>query len=646
MMRNLKAALRSAAVAACFMLPGTVLASPTLHGLKLVGATAPSRGVEFDVFLPLQHKDRLEALLTAQQDVKSPQYHRWLTPAQFGAQFGPDKAVLARAVSALRRSGFAVTAQTRSLHVTGNAGQVAAAFGVHLMNAQSAPGTQHIVTTDAIRMPGELASIGARVYSFSPHVRQTFSHSVGKIADNAQPRTAERHGRISSTGPYWWTELKQAYEYPSALATVNVGGTPKPLNGTGATIATLISSDVLDNDIKDGFDHEHWSTVSGTPDPTLFKRVTINGGAPFDLNSGASFEASLDVQELLTGAPGSQVILYNIPDLSDTNIMAGYVTIVEQNEADVVSSSFGICELFYFPQYNDGTDYTDQLLAQHELMEQGNAQGITWLASSGDSAGLQCPAPKYFNGQSTKFKPGVSSPSSDPAVTSVGGTNVVPVHSATVPLDSSYVSENAWADPEYPYDPYGIGVVVKDGYWGAGSGYSSLFNAPAYQSLVNTGSNMRATPDIGMQVGGCPNGLAQTNRAGLCDGGPNPKNGSGNTDRSAAIISFGVGLGGGHYGVIGTSVSSPELASLIAHLVETNGRQGNINPYIYNLALQQAGGGQISFHGNIPGFNGIQDTNLNPGYSLSTGVGTPHGTAFIGQPSAPKAGVAQTPSNP
>jgi hypothetical protein len=326
--------------------------------------------------------------------------------------------------------------------------------------------------------------------------------------------------------------------------------------------------------------------------------------------------------------------------------MSGYVTIVERNEADLVSSSFGICELFYFPQYNGGQDYTGVLLAQHELMQQGNAQGITWLAASGDSAGLQCPSPRYFKGETAKFEPGVSSPSSDPNVTSVGGTNVVTVHSTTTPLDSAYVSENAWADPEFPYDPYGVGAAVKGGYWGAGSGYSSLFPAPAYQSLINTGSNMRAIPDIGMQVGGCPLGLAKTNKAGDCNGGNDPNNGNGNTDRSAAIISFGVGVGGGHYGVIGTSVSSPELGSLIAHIIEKRGRQGNINLYIYDLAFQQASGGQIAYHVNIPGFNGIEETNLNPVYSLSTGVGTPHGTAFIGLPKLEKAGIAQTPTNP
>jgi len=98
--------------------------------------------------------------------------------------------------------------------------------------------------------------------------------------------------------------------------------------------------------------------------------------------------------------------------------------------------------------------------------------------------------------------------------------------------------------------------------------------------------------------------------------------------------------------VIGTSVSSPEFASAVANLIATRGRQGNLNPYIYTRALLQANGGPKSFHTNIPGYNGVQNTLLNSAYSLSTGVGTPIVTQFIKQPLAPQAGVPRTPSNP
>jgi len=50
-----------------------------------------------------------------------------------------------------------------------------------------------------------------------------------------------------------------------------------------------------------------------------------------------------------------------------------------------VSSSFGECEQDFLPAANGGTDFTGILKTFHALFQQGNAQGITFLASSGDN---------------------------------------------------------------------------------------------------------------------------------------------------------------------------------------------------------------------------------------------------------------------
>ena len=84
-------------------------------------------------------------------------------------------------------------------------------------------------------------------------------------------------------------------------------------------------------------------------------------------------------------APGAKETMYDIPDLSDENIADAYSAINEDNAVDVVSSSFGECELDFTPAYNGGTDYTYILKIFHQLFVQGNAQGITFVASSGDN---------------------------------------------------------------------------------------------------------------------------------------------------------------------------------------------------------------------------------------------------------------------
>ncbi|HTZ69678.1 MAG TPA: protease pro-enzyme activation domain-containing protein [Acetobacteraceae bacterium] len=629
--------LLAACVGAC-ALAGAAVAAP---GVRIVGAPEATSQVSFEVALPLRHVDELQALLTALHDPANPQYHHWLTPAEFGLRFGPDATVVTRVTSALEARGLAVVAHTQSLHVTGSVAAVEAALGTHLELAATrfnARGTR-VVADGAMRLPAELVGAGATVMSFG----RAEAHPNSERAFELGQGTNNRYG---NDGAYWYDDLKQAYEYPSYQTMVKVGGKKQRLDGTGVTIGALMSSDVLASDIQAVFDHENWSTTTGTSDPTLYETVEVNGGG--GLGGGAFDEASLDTQMEIGGAPGAHVILYSIPDLSDGSVFAGYVTAIEANEVDILSSSFGGCELFDFPKYNGGQDYRGILRAEDDLFLQGNAQGISFLASSGDSAGKECPSPAYFSGGPAHFKAGIESPADDPNVTAVGGTNLQTVY---IPgsLTSDYAGENAWSDPEIPYDPYGVGVNVNGGVWGAGGGFSKMWPAPAYQSLVTTGSTMRAVPDIGMQVGGCPGGISKINpHVGFCNGGNNPNDGSGNEDRSAVVVAIAVGQGGGFYGFIGTSVSSPELASALALLVETQGRMGNVNTYLYRVAAKQARQGAVAkyLHTEIPGYNGLIQSNVSATYSVSAGIGTPVVKMLIGQGSAKSAGVPQTISNP
>lgn len=588
--------------------------------------------VAFDVLLPLRNRDKLEAFVADLHDPASPNFHKWVTPAGFGLRFGPDAASVAKVVASLKSRGFNVTVQTRSLHVTGTSDAVERNFGTKLMLGTRANGETHIFAATPLTLPPEIASTGAFTFSFSPHMSHVFAR---RVTGSLNP-----DNRNGTTGGYWWDDLKEAYAYPSILDTVTVGGVTKTLDGAGVNLGVLMSSDIFDKDIKLVFNHEKFTKISGLPIPVV-SRVYVNGGAT--TKSGALDEASLDTQEETTGAPGANVTLFDIPDLSDGNISAGYITIDETNSVDLVSSSFGACELEYTPAYNGGIDYTYILKAEHELFLQGNAQGITFLASSGDEAGRICPSTSYSPTSPGTFVPSVSSPADDPNVTAVGGTNVVTTYFEGT-LDSVYVGENAWSDPLIPFDIYGFGQDVSGGFWGAGGGYSKIFKKPAYQTPIATGgpANARAMPDVGMQVGGCPSGIAQLNSQGYCDGGDLKYNGNGNEQRSYVIVA----IDGGLYGLIGTSVSSPEFAGATALLIEQQGRMGNLNTYLYALAAQQAAGKGTYFHTNIQGYNGVKQSYRNGVFNLSVGVGTPIVVDYIGLPDAPKALTPQTPSNP
>ncbi|MCW0389440.1 hypothetical protein NB690_000014 [Xanthomonas sacchari] len=135
---------------------------------------------------------------------------------------------------------------------------------------------------------------------------------------------------------------------------------------------------------------------------------------------------------------------------------------------------------------------------------------------------------------------------------------------------------------------------------------------------------MRALPDIGMLVGGCPGIATQPCREG---------------DSSVATY-----FKGGISAVIGTSVAAPEFASAVALLVEKQGRQGNLNDYLYRLAAN----GPEALHRGIPGYNGVVDNNrpIKGKYNYTVGVGTPIVRLLIGALDAAPAGVPRSPSNP
>jgi kumamolisin len=180
---------------------------------------------------------------------------------------------------------------------------------------------------------------------------------------------------------------------------------------------------------------------------------------------------------------------------------------------------------------------------------------------------------------------------------------------------------------------------VNNNTWGSGGGYSRVFAKPAYQDLVDTGSStFRSVPDVSLMMGGCPGDADLSVQD--CTKLP----------RSAAII----WIGGGLFGVIGTSSSSPEMAGVLALAVELNGgRLGNVNPLIYQLSKVQtlAGGTKAPkqlqyFHREISGNNNFYKVVHGQPYSVVLGNSTLDVKNFLGLPFATSAGAPNTKSNP
>jgi subtilase family serine protease len=601
-------------------LPPVVKAAPAA-----AQAAAATDTVEFTVYLPLRNEQQLEDLLTQLHDSKSPNYQQWLQPADFLNRFGPTAADLATVRKSLVAHGFTVISDNaHGIRVQGPASAVSKAFAVPVQTRTQNAHTR-FMAKGSIQLPNELAALNARIIGLEgvPE-HQVHSRLTGPVTDTPV-------NRYSPYGDYWFDDLKQAYDYPAYAH--------KKTDGTGVSAAVVMSDLLYPGDLAAAFNHELFSSVTGVPVPAV-TTVTVDGGGI--VGGNGTLEASLDVQQILGGAPGASVTLVSLPDLSDDHILDGYAYVIDKNSYDLVNSSFGECELEYTAAYNQGTDFTYILKQYHELFAQGSAQGITFVASSGDSGALLCPSPDYgFGDLNPTFGVGVSTPADDPDVTAVGGGNLITTYKAGS-LNSAYVRESAFADPEIPYDVFGVGVNVSGGVWGAGGGISEIYKKPLYQYLANTGSaTQRTLPDVGMEVGGCPAGISASCGA----------------DDTAVVVAYGVNYGGGFFGVIGTSVSSPEFLGALALFEEKLGprhRQGIVNYYLYAQgALQTLLGGDKAppalqfYHRNIPGFDGYYNAGK-PSYNYDYiyGNGSPDVRKLFGLEEVPAAGVPQTPSNP
>ena len=610
----------SAAAAAAYL----TLLSPTLRAQQVPRTATPAaldRQIEFNVYLPLQRKDELDALLDAQKRPGSPNYHKWLTPAEFSSRFGPSPQDMAELSSILASSGLTVTGtHSHGVHVQGTVDTVQRALGAPLVESATTSGRTKIVAAAGLQLPAALQRMGAQVIHFAA---LRGAHPQSRIVTEA----AAPANRYSANGPYWFTDIKQAYDFPSY----------KSLTGAGRTIAIMSVSDYLPSDMAAYFGHES-TKAAPIAVPQIVRYFPLGTGAPFVPGSGFSLEAELDLQQAGGMAPGARLVLVDLPDSSFASFLDGYFSLVLNNSVDIVNSSFGFgAEATFNADYNGGQDFTGLLTIFDDVFKQGNAQGITFVESSGDNGGLALPPLSYFTTAPQQppvvvgnFLPGIDAFTTSWHVTAVGGTNL---HTTYDPpnLESRYVSEDAQGDPEIPYDPDGVGNLLAGGYWGSGGGKSIVYAKPPYQEFIHTGSKMRTTPDVSLQMGGCPSGIAKV----PCREGD-----------SSVVEAF----GGQFVGVIGTSVSAPEFCGLLALKEQFLGgsRLGNVNYDIYALAAAQPALANTPLdllHQGQPGFNGAFHTTAT-GYNLVLGVGTPLVRNFIFAPELPPAGNPQTRSNP
>jgi pseudomonalisin len=510
----------------------------------------------------------LQQLLADQQNPKSPSYHKWVSPAEFGLRFGPTDQDIADASGWLKKSGFTIDEVGNGrmwINFSGDVQKVERAFQTNIRNFE-VDGKMHFANATDPSIPRALAGLVQGVVSlhdFTTHRNSTASQL---------PSDFTNAGGAHLLAPGDFATIYNVKPLYNAVPAID---------GTGQTIAIVGRTDINLTDVQ------FFRSFFGLPakDPVFIH----NGPDPGDLGPPEETEADLDVE--WSGAVAKNATIDFV--ISQTGATDGVALsaqfIVNTNLANIMSTSFGLCESTLGVT---GNNFWNTLWAQ------AAAQGITSFVSAGDSGAAACDDSKALVGTSVA----VSGLASTPNNIAVGGTQFNEGAGAfwaatNDPIDQSsalsYIPEIAWNESG--------SVAGGSNLFSTGGGASSVYPKPAFQ--VGTGVPLDGARDI-----------------------PDVSLSSASHDGYLIVQAHTTGTTG-LFSVGGTSAASPSFAGLMALVVQKTGvAQGNANPVFYSMGQNQFGGGGIAvYHDTTTGNNtvpGIAGFSAGVGYDLVTGWGS------------------------
>jgi len=427
-------------------------------GAHDLGHVSPGTELRVTIALRPRHASALAAYASAVSHAGMREYHHYLTVAQFARRFGPTERQLRTVRAGLRADGLAVgvtSANRLAITVRGTARVTADAFGTAIDRYALRNGSEQDAPRSQPRLAGAAGALVQGVVgldSVAPTASVEIAHrraSHPRVADRARTH-ASGH---AAGGP-------QACAAASNVAAEDFGNTAPQIaahyglsgfyaagdQGNGVTVALYELEPFSTSDIA------AYQACMGTS--TTVDVTSVDGGPGGGSGSG---EAATDIEDVIGLAPKAQIDVYEGPPTGQ-GAFDTYSAIVSQDSAQIISTSWGLCE--------DEVGRAE-LLAEDVLFQEAAVQGQTMFAASGDSGVDDC-----GNGQ-----PSVDDPGSQPWVTSVGGTHL------------STTGDTVW----------------NDGSGASGGGVSQFWGRPSWQSSAVAqssvscgawGTTCREVPDI------------------------------------------------------------------------------------------------------------------------------------------------------
>jgi Pro-kumamolisin, activation domain/Bacterial Ig-like domain (group 3) len=563
----------------------------------------------------------LNKLADSQKNLNSPQYHKWLTPAQFGAQFGAASQDISTITGWLQSHGFSVESVASAKNViifSGTNAQLESAFHTTMHQYRSAPPKTAQTASSAAVPPVNLLHYAN---STNPSIPEALAPAImGIVSLNSfpvepqhvvagvvRPQPGSNKWKMMQAihpAPQFTTPINGENFYavsPSDFATIynvqplwNAG-----IDGTGQTIAISQESNINPADVDSfrsffGLPPKHLNIINNGPDPGLVTTDNIETEADLDVEWSGAVAKNATVDLVVSGSTETT----NGVDLSSQYI-------IDNNLAPIMSISFGACELALGTSGNQ---------FYNEIWEQAASQGITVLVAAGDSGSASCDQDNPLGAAQDGLT--VSGEASTPFNTAVGGTDLYGTFLSSSTYWSNTNSPTTQQSalgyiPELPWNnscgnPQFLAAVQAGGLQDATE--EAFCNDPSEEGLGVVGgsggpSNCTVSDSTGNCISGYPKPSFQTGVPGI----PNDSA----RDLPDVSLFAGNGLWGSFYvfcesdatpdgtcgfttsdvedlAAGGTSFAAPAFAGIMAMVEQkTSSIQGNVNYDLYKLAAAQ-----------------------------------------------------------
>jgi len=416
--------------------------------LAPLGRPDASKELHLAIGLPLRDEQGLSQLLRELYDPGSTNYHRYLTPDEFTARFGPSVEDYEAVAQFAQTNGLTITRRHENrvlLDVNGKVSDIEKAFHINFRTYR------HPTEPRNFFAPVAEPSVDSRLHILDVSGLSDFAQAKSFVH---QKQSAADAFTAAGSGPgsgYLANDLRNAY----------VPGTT--LNGFGQFVGLVQFSGYDPDDI---FAYE---ALAGLPNVPL-QNILLDGSIGDEVANGdAEAEVCLDIEMTMAMAPNlAGVYIFEAPYTNSAAWLNDILnSMAASSQIKQFSCSWGLSEA-----PNQTSD---------QIFKQMAAQGQSFFQASGDG---------------DAWTSVIWEPAESTNVTVVGGTSLLMNGSG-----GSYLSERVWNAGNLG-SAWGANGTTNT-FWGSGGGVSASYAIPYWQASIdmttNLGSStMRNIPDVAL----------------------------------------------------------------------------------------------------------------------------------------------------